>query len=81
MDSRIAKHSIVLAGQKTSVSLEEAFWTRLKEIAERRQIRVSDLVHEIDLQRRHNNLSSAIRVFVLEECFSRRCVHCGSAGA
>jgi len=73
MDSKIAKRSILLAGQKTSVSLEEAFWNRLKEIAARRNVRVSELVHEIDLQRRHNNLSSAIRVFVLEDCCARHC--------
>jgi predicted DNA-binding ribbon-helix-helix protein len=71
MHSQIAKRSILLAGQKTSISLEEAFWSRLKEIAERRNLRVSQLVQEVNLQRQHTNLSSAIRVFVLEDCCAR----------
>lgn len=71
MHSQIAKRSILLAGQKTSISLEEAFWSRLKEIAERRNMRVSQLVHEVNQQRQHTNLSSAIRVFILEDCCAR----------
>jgi len=66
MKSQVAKRSIVVAGLKTSVSLEDAFWNGLKEIAGRRDITLSDLVAAIDAQRHHGNLSSAIRLFVLE---------------
>jgi predicted DNA-binding ribbon-helix-helix protein len=66
MKSQVAKRSIVVAGHKTSVSLEDAFWNGLKEIAGRRDITLSDLVAAIDSQRHHGNLSSAIRLFVLE---------------
>jgi predicted DNA-binding ribbon-helix-helix protein len=60
------KRSIVIAGHKTSVSLEDAFWKGLKEIADQRNVTLSDLVANIDSQRRHGNLSSAIRLFVLD---------------
>ena len=63
--SRIVKRSIVIAGHKTSISLEEDFWQALKEIAARRNIRLSELVTSIDAERVHTNLSSAIRLFVL----------------
>jgi predicted DNA-binding ribbon-helix-helix protein len=66
MKSQVAKRSIVVAGHKTSVSLEDAFWRALKEIAGQREITLSDLVASIDSQRHHGNLSSAIRLFVLE---------------
>jgi predicted DNA-binding ribbon-helix-helix protein len=66
MKSTVAKRSIVVAGHKTSVSLEDAFWKSLKEIAGRRDLTLSDLVAAIDSQRDHGNLSSAIRLFVLE---------------
>src|ERR1700730_6777899 len=66
MKSQVAKRSVVVAGHKTSVSLEDAFWTSLKEIAGRRDLTLSDLVAAIDSQRDHGNLSSAIRLFVLE---------------
>jgi predicted DNA-binding ribbon-helix-helix protein len=66
MKSKVVKRSIVIAGHKTSVSLEEAFWRALKEIAIDRQVTVSDLVGAIDAERQHGNLSSAIRLFVLD---------------
>jgi predicted DNA-binding ribbon-helix-helix protein len=66
MKSPVVKRSIVIAGHKTSVSLEDAFWTALKEIAGERNLTLSDLVASIDTDRRHGNLSSAIRLFVLE---------------
>ena len=65
MKSPVVKRSIVIAGHKTSVSLEDAFWKCLKEIANGREITLSDLVASIDTDRRHGNLSSAIRLFVL----------------
>jgi predicted DNA-binding ribbon-helix-helix protein len=65
MKSPVVKRSIVIAGHKTSVSLEDAFWKGLKEIAGARDLTLSDLVSTIDSERRHGNLSSAIRLFVL----------------
>jgi predicted DNA-binding ribbon-helix-helix protein len=64
--SRIVKRSIVIAGHKTSVSVEDAFWTALKEIAFSRGGTVAELVATIDAGRQHDNLSSAIRLFVLD---------------
>ena len=66
MKSSIAKRSIVIDGRKTSVSLEDAFWDDLKEIAHTQQATLSALVAKIDKTRQHGNLSSAIRLFVLE---------------
>jgi predicted DNA-binding ribbon-helix-helix protein len=66
MKSRVVKRSILLAGHKTSVSLEDEFWTTLKEIAGDRRVTMSELVSGIDKQRQHGNLSSTLRVFVLE---------------
>ena len=66
MKSPVIKRSIVIAGHKTSVSLEDAFWRGLKEIAIGRDKTLSDLVAEIDTERQHGNLSSAIRLFVLD---------------
>jgi len=66
MNSPVVKRSIVIAGHKTSVSLEDAFWKGLKDIAAARDATLSDLVAAIDSARRRGNLSSAIRLFVLE---------------
>jgi predicted DNA-binding ribbon-helix-helix protein len=66
MSSPVIKRSIVIAGHKTSVSLEDAFWKALKEIAATRRMTLSDLVASIDTDRRKGNLSSAIRLFVLD---------------
>ena len=66
MKSPVVKRSIVIAGHKTSVSLEDAFWTCLKEIASDRDITLSDMVASIDTGRHAGNLSSAIRLFVLD---------------
>ena len=66
LKSAIVKRSIVIAGHKTSVSLEDAFWKGLKEIAAGRDMGMSDLVKAIDSERQQGNLSSAIRVFVLD---------------
>jgi predicted DNA-binding ribbon-helix-helix protein len=66
MKSPVIKRSIVIAGHKTSVSLEDAFWKGLKEIAAERNMTLSELVASIDSDRQHGNLSSAIRLFVLD---------------
>jgi predicted DNA-binding ribbon-helix-helix protein len=54
-----------LVGRKTSVTLEDEFWTALKEIATTQNVGISLLISTIDSQRQNNNLSSAIRVHVL----------------
>jgi predicted DNA-binding ribbon-helix-helix protein len=71
MKSPVVKRSIVVAGHKTSVSLEEAFWNGMKEISGLRNMTLSELVGEIDNNRQQGNLSSAIRLFVLDHFKSR----------
>jgi predicted DNA-binding ribbon-helix-helix protein len=66
MESLVLKRSIVVGGHKTSVSLEDAFWRGLKEIASARHLTLSALVAGIDSGRTSGNLSSAIRLFVLD---------------
>ena len=66
MKSPVVKRSIVVGGHKTSVSLEEPFWTSMKEISEELSVTLSELVSEIDTNRQQGNLSSAIRLFVLD---------------
>ena len=66
MKSPIVKRSIVIGGHKTSVSLEDAFWRGLKEIAHGQRVTLSNMVAEIDRSRQQSNLSSAIRLFVLD---------------
>jgi predicted DNA-binding ribbon-helix-helix protein len=68
---RRRKHSVLIAGHRTSLSIEEAFWAQLKAIAARRRISMNKLIEEIDRSRggtpgRRTNLSSSIRVFILE---------------
>lgn len=63
--TRIAKHSVMVAGHRTSISLEAAFWDALAETARQRGQAMSSLIAEIDETRGEANLSSAIRVFVL----------------
>jgi predicted DNA-binding ribbon-helix-helix protein len=67
------KRSINIADHKTSVSLEKEFWDCLKEIAVERDVSVGALVAAIDANRQHANLSSAIRIFVLQ--FYRHQLH------
>lgn len=64
--SPVVKRSIVIAGHKTSVSLEDAFWDALKEIASTRDVTLSEVVANIDALRNQGNLSSAIRLYVLD---------------
>jgi predicted DNA-binding ribbon-helix-helix protein len=80
MKSPVVKRSIVIAGHKTSVSLEDAFWKGLKDIAIARRITLSDLVASIDTERRHGNLSSAIRLFVLDHYQTQSNGHLDGAG-
>ena len=71
MKSPIVKRSIVISGRKTSVSLEEPFWSGMKEISQELSVTLSELVGVIDTDRRQGNLSSAIRLFVLDHFRSR----------
>jgi predicted DNA-binding ribbon-helix-helix protein len=66
MKSSIVKRSIVIDGHKTSISLEDAFWTVLKDIAHAECVTVSKVVADIDKKRKLGNLSSALRLFVLD---------------
>ena len=65
-NTRVVKHSLVIAGHRTSVSIEDAFWRRLRRIAAERGLSVNALAATVDASRGDANLSSAIRVFVLE---------------
>ena len=69
--SPIVKRSVVLAGHKTSVSLEDAFWRGLKDIAWSRRTTLANLINNIDLDRERGNLSSALRLFVLNHYQAR----------
>jgi predicted DNA-binding ribbon-helix-helix protein len=71
MKSAIIRRSIMIDGQKTSVSLEDAFWSGLKKIAHAQEATLSELVAKIDQTREQGNLSSAIRLYVLEHFRSR----------
>jgi predicted DNA-binding ribbon-helix-helix protein len=64
--SGLVKRSLTIAGHRTSVSLEDAFWRQLEALAARRSLSPSALIAEIDSARGSANLTSAIRVFVLE---------------
>jgi predicted DNA-binding ribbon-helix-helix protein len=66
MKSPVVKRSVIVGGHKTSVSLEESFWSGMKDIAGQRGMTLSELVSEIDKNRQQGNLSSAIRLFVLD---------------
>ena len=66
MKSLVKKRSVVIVGHKTSVSLEDAFWKSLKEIARERDMSSDELISVIESERQHGNLSSAIRLFVLD---------------
>ena len=66
MKSPIIKRSVVVGGHKTSISLEDEFWSGLKEIAQAQGASLAQMVTEIDTTRQQGNLSSAIRLFVLD---------------
>lgn len=64
--TRLRKRSLTIAGHRTSLALEAAFWARLETLAAASGISLSALVAEIDAARGEANLSSALRVFALE---------------
>ena len=65
MKSLIIKRSLKIADRSTSIGVEDDFWSSLREIAKARQQTLSHLVSSIDAERKHANLSSAVRLFVL----------------
>jgi predicted DNA-binding ribbon-helix-helix protein len=69
--SLLRKRSLTIAGHRTSISLEEPFWTALRRIAQERGVPIAALVAEVDTGRGNANLSSALRLRVLEE-YERR---------
>ena len=70
MESEIAKRSVIINGHKTSVSLEDAFWSEVKAIAAERNLSLSELVSLVDHERgKVGNLSSALRCFVLSRYY------------
>lgn len=69
--SAVAKRSVVIGGHKTSVSLEEPFWNEVRSIAAVKRMSVSHLLQKIDDERQNGNLSSAIRVYVLQQLRER----------
>ncbi len=62
----LKKHSVTIAGHRTSISIEAGFWTHLQKAAERRELSINELIRQID-EARTGSLSGAIRVFVLQE--------------
>src|SRR5262249_24176884 len=66
MKSAILKRSVVLAGHKTSVSLEQPLWDVVREIADAERTTMAAVLRRVDRERVQANLSSAVRVFVLE---------------
>ena len=71
MSEQLKRRSVTIAGHRTSVSLEDPFWDQLKLVANERNISVAQVVAEVD-KGRTGNLSSALRVFVLEEQLKRQ---------
>ena len=66
MQSRVIKRSVIIDGRKTSVSLEDEFWKSLRAIADKRGETLTRLVTGINASRQNANLSSCLRIFVLE---------------
>ena len=66
MGSTVVKRSVIVGGHKTSVSLEDEFWKSIRELAAGQDMTLYQLVSKIDKSRKHANLSSAIRLYVLD---------------
>jgi predicted DNA-binding ribbon-helix-helix protein len=64
--SLIAKRVVFVGTRKTTVSVEPAFWEALKEIATAQNLSCNKLITQINQERQHANLSSAIRLYVLD---------------
>ena len=70
MAAELKKRSVVIAGHRTSLSLEDAFWRVLKLLATERKLSINALIAEID-ETRSGNLSSAVRTYVLQQALQR----------
>ena len=73
--SAIRKRSVLISGHRTSISLEQTFWLKLKELSDANKKSINQMVTEIDNDRLNNpngNLSSAIRVYILEQLEARQ---------
>lgn len=66
----LKKHSVVISGHQTSITLENIFWQKLKEISKAEKKSLKQLITEIDAERK-TNLSSAIRVFIIKKMASK----------
>lgn len=64
-DAKLKKHSVTIAGHRTSISLEACFWRHLRAIAVERSLSINELVRQLD-EARAGSLSGAIRAFVLQ---------------
>ena len=64
-DAKLEKHSVTIAGHRTSISLERCFWRHLQAIALQREVSVNELIRQLD-EARGGSLSGAIRAFVLQ---------------
>jgi predicted DNA-binding ribbon-helix-helix protein len=73
MKSAAIRRNVYIDGRKTGVWLEDAFWSTLKEIAQAQGATVSQTVTQIDKSRQGGNLSSAIRLFVLDRSVHKKC--------
>ena len=71
MKSRIRPHTVTFGSRKTSISLEDAFWAGLHKIARRKRTTASKIVRQISRKKHKGNLSSAVRVFVLDQLHRR----------
>ncbi len=70
VSAAVIKHTVMIAGHSTSVSLEQPFWDELNTIAKEQRMTVAELIEAIDTARQ-TNLSSALRLFVLFELKSK----------
>ena len=71
MSEQLRRRSVTIAGHRTSVSLEDPFWDQLKKVSAERNVSIAQVVAEVD-KARQTNLSSALRVFVLQELLKRQ---------
>lgn len=71
-NSPVIKRTVYVDGRKTQITLEDSFWTTLKEIAQTQGVMVSQVVTEIEKSRQGGNLSSAVRIFVLDRVRSKK---------
>lgn len=69
-DAKLEKHSVTIAGHRTSISLEVCFWRHLRKIAEGRKVSLNELIRQLD-EARSGSLSGAIRAFVFQSLEQR----------